>query len=292
MFVDQDDKKKSIDKESSEGGSSEGGSSEGGSSEERTEGGREAGESPLERQRAKVEAVAERLKAGDNSPKVKKRRVSWKEEFRKYEDLAATIRTESVNLTAEKQRLEKERQALAREELEVAAKKMGSMAQEFGERSGPINPDLLKMGSDALEKLERQVHPTKKRGLGTAITIRSLPDSPTFLPYSVAAAKFRRVQVRALAKTVGKGICGPGPSSIVASAAICLAWSRYFSDHAMETGEINLALTSAQLADKSRSMLVTAHELCEKEANARNATSNPLDPLALFRSKIVDTEPT
>jgi hypothetical protein len=79
-------------------------------------------------------------------------------------------------------------------------------------------------------------------------------------------------------------MCGPGPSSIVASAALMLAWSRYFSDKAATTEDADLVIRSARLADQSRQALLTAHELCAREAEARKQTdARGTDPLAAFR---------
>jgi hypothetical protein len=91
---------------------------------------------------------------------------------------------------------------------------------------------------------------------------------------------FRRAQCAELAKTVGGGICGPGPSSMIASAALQLAWSRYLGDAAAETGDAEMALRASKLADASRQNLLAAHELCAREAQAR--PKRDADPLAAF----------
>lgn len=123
-----------------------------------------------------------------------------------------------------------------------------------------------------------------KRGksrLTARLGLVSLPEDSSFTPYRRAAATFRRVQCSELARTVGGGVCGPGPSSVVASSALALAWSRYFSDQAATTGDAELAMRSARLGETSRQHLLAAHELCAREASARpRATS---DPLAAFR---------
>jgi hypothetical protein len=112
-----------------------------------------------------------------------------------------------------------------------------------------------------------------KRGrsrLAARLGLAALPDDSAFAPYRVSAATFRRVQCAELAKTVGGGVCGPGPSSIIASAALALAWSRYFSDLAAATGDPDIATRAIRMADSSRTMLLTAHELCAREAEARS----------------------
>jgi hypothetical protein len=91
---------------------------------------------------------------------------------------------------------------------------------------------------------------------------------PRFDPYARSARAFRRAHVTALARSVGGGHCGPGPASIVASAALQLAGSRF----AFEVlGDMALG---SRLADSSRQNLLAAHELCAREATARRE-ANP-----------------
>lgn len=101
----------------------------------------------------------------------------------------------------------------------------------------------------------------------TKVTTKETP--PEFEPYKRQAAAYRAVHCRELARNVGGGTCGPGPSAIVASSALMLAWSRYLSDEAAKTGSIDMITKSATLADKARQGLLTAHELCAREAMAR-----------------------
>jgi hypothetical protein len=110
--------------------------------------------------------------------------------------------------------------------------------------------------------------------LANRLGLRKLGDESAFRPYRAAAASFRRAQCAALAASVGGGRCGPSPSSIVASASLQLAWSRFLSDLAAETGDAKLALDSSRLADASRQNLMAAHELCAREAAARPAPVN------------------
>jgi hypothetical protein len=109
--------------------------------------------------------------------------------------------------------------------------------------------------------------------LARRLGLRELPEGAAFAPYRASAVAFRRAQCAALAANVGGGICGPAPSSVVASAALQLAWSRYLSDLAAEEGDSAMALASSRLADASRQNLLAAHELCAREAEAR-----PVDP--------------
>lgn len=128
-----------------------------------------------------------------------------------------------------------------------------------------------------------------KSRLAARLGLASLPDDSAVRPYMASAARFRRVQCAELARTVGGGVCGPAPSSIVASAALALAWSRYFSDRAAETGDPELATRAVRLADSSRQMLLTAHELCAREAQVRPRA--PVDPLERWMAPPKEGEP-
>ena len=121
-----------------------------------------------------------------------------------------------------------------------------------------------------------------KTRLSARLGLSKLPDGAAFRPYKAAASSFRRAQCAALASNVGGGYCGPAPSSMVASAALQLAWSRYFSDLAGGGGDTALALTASRLADASRQNLLAAHELCAREAASRQGA--PVDPMARIRA--------
>jgi hypothetical protein len=94
-------------------------------------------------------------------------------------------------------------------------------------------------------------------------------DDPILEPYKRAANDFRRVEVNRLAREVGNGICGPGPASIIGSAALQLAASRYLFDHA--GGRADMFKLASALANDSRQNLLAAHELVARQAKARPA---------------------
>ena len=124
---------------------------------------------------------------------------------------------------------------------------------------------------------------TRGRSRLTArLGLSTLAEGDAFAPYRRAAATFRRVQCSELARTVGGGVCGPGPSSVVASAALALAWSRYLSEEAARTGDADLAMRSARLGETSRQHLLAAHELCARVAATR--PRSPVDPMARIRA--------
>ncbi len=99
--------------------------------------------------------------------------------------------------------------------------------------------------------------------LARRLTLGESLADPRFEPYAKAARAFRRAQVTMLARSVGGGHCGPAPASIIASAALQLAGSRF----AFEVlGDMVLG---SRLADASRQNLLAAHELCAREAQSR-----------------------
>jgi hypothetical protein len=127
-----------------------------------------------------------------------------------------------------------------------------------------------------------------KTRLAERLGLAKLPESAAFAPYKSHAVSFRRAHCAELARNVGGGYCGPAPSSIVASAALALAWSRYFSDVAASTGDHELAMKAIRLGDQSRQALLTAHELCAREAESRPRA--PVDPLARWMPKAEDSK--
>ncbi len=98
--------------------------------------------------------------------------------------------------------------------------------------------------------------------LASRLGLSNIVADPSFAPYKGAAESFRRAQVTRLASTVGGGECGPAPSSIVASAALQLAASRWAFDRSMHE-------LGSKLANDSRQNLLAAHELASREAQSR-----------------------
>lgn len=112
--------------------------------------------------------------------------------------------------------------------------------------------------------------------LGRRLTLGKTLSDPRFEPYAKAATAFRKQHVTTLARNVGGGHCGAAPSSIVASAALQLAASRF----AFEVlGDFTLG---SRLADASRQNLLAAHELCAREAASRPKA----DPMSKLRARL------
>jgi len=68
---------------------------------------------------------------------------------------------------------------------------------------------------------------------------------------------------------VGGGRIGPGPASVVSSAAMQMAASRWLYDLGAQLGDAKALLDASRLADASRANILSAHELAAKEAEAR-----------------------
>jgi hypothetical protein len=98
------------------------------------------------------------------------------------------------------------------------------------------------------------------------------PDHP-FAPYARLGREWRDAHMDQLAATVGGGSVGPGPASVVSTAAIQLGASRWLSDVGAQTGDAKALLDASRLADASRQNLLAAHELCAKEAQAKPTQS-------------------
>lgn len=105
--------------------------------------------------------------------------------------------------------------------------------------------------------------------LARLLGFADIPDDHAFARYHRLAREWRDAHVSELASTVGGGQVGPGPASIVATAALQLAASRYFVDLGTEHGTPKLIMLGSKLANESRQNLLCAHELCAREAKAR-----------------------
>jgi hypothetical protein len=92
---------------------------------------------------------------------------------------------------------------------------------------------------------------------------------PAFKPYLAQAKAFAKQHVDSLARSVGGGQCSAGPASIVTTAALQLAASRYCFDQASTSGDADLFLKASKLGDASRNNLLSASDLCASEASAR-----------------------
>ncbi|AKV04562.1 hypothetical protein AKJ09_11225 [Labilithrix luteola] len=118
--------------------------------------------------------------------------------------------------------------------------------------------------------------------LVSALGLSALASDAEFTPYRDAGDEFVRHHLAALAARAG-GEVGPGPSSIVASAGLQLAASRFVSDKAAKSGDAKLFHLASTLANDSRQNLLAAYELAVREAGAKPRATG-LDAL---RSKVM-----
>lgn len=104
--------------------------------------------------------------------------------------------------------------------------------------------------------------------LHSALGLTELAADAAFAPYRAAGDAFVGEHLAALAMQAG-GEVGPGPASMVASAGVQLAASRYLSDRAAATGDAKVFAQASTLANDSRQNLLAAYELAVREAKAR-----------------------
>jgi hypothetical protein len=111
--------------------------------------------------------------------------------------------------------------------------------------------------------------------LARRLGLSTVPDCAEFAPYKKAAVDFRRSHCSSIARSVGGGFCGPGPSSIVATASLQLAASRFLFDLAGRKPSLKLFAEASRLANDSRQNLLAAHSLCALESRARVERPDP-----------------
>jgi hypothetical protein len=115
-----------------------------------------------------------------------------------------------------------------------------------------------------------------KRALLTGLGLANLGDEDAFKPYWVAVDDWVKNHLEVLAGMTG-GAVGPGPASIIGTAGVQLAASRFFSDQGTKSGSPKLFETASKLGDASRQNLLAAYELARREGEARK---NNIDPHA------------
>lgn len=131
--------------------------------------------------------------------------------------------------------------------------------------AGPVerHPDgrLTAAGARMLGRRGAMATNRRKRlaaELADQLGLATIPES--LKPYIAHAREFARAQLTRLTDAFGE--VGPGPSSMVQSAALALAASRA----AYASGD---ASKGASLAEKSRQTLLTAHHVADLEAKAK-----------------------
>ena len=103
-----------------------------------------------------------------------------------------------------------------------------------------------------------------------SLGLKKIADAATFKPYRDAAEEFVSHHLGELAKSSG-GLVGPGPSTMVASAGLQLAASRWAFDRGAAENDAAFIKLGSALANDSRQNLLAAYELAVREATARAA---------------------
>jgi hypothetical protein len=144
------------------------------------------------------------------------------------------------------------------------------------EPNGPVERRSNGQVADAASARALARLAVQKRALYTRI-LRSLglvelAADHAFYPYEVAGQEFADGYIESLA-SMFDGECGGGPASIVKTAGLQLAVSRYFYDKGKLAGDAKLLGQASQLGNDSRVSAGAAYELQSREAEARSKTT-------------------
>jgi hypothetical protein len=134
------------------------------------------------------------------------------------------------------------------------------------------------MGKRGGEAKARKVRLVDSLGLAT------IAEESSFGPYRAAAEEFVKAHLSSLATQAG-GEVGTGPSTMVASAGLQLAASRWAFDQAALAGDPGLMKLGSTLANDSRQNLLAAYEMATREAAAR--PKSPAEAQADLRRRIL-----
>lgn len=110
-----------------------------------------------------------------------------------------------------------------------------------------------------------------------SLGLAKIAEDSAFGPYRNAAEEFVSHHLASLAMVAG-GEVGPGPSTMVASAALQLAASRYAFDRFAETADPSWAKLGSTLSNDSRQNLLAGYELAVREAKARRDVAPSATP--------------
>lgn len=124
----------------------------------------------------------------------------------------------------------------------------------------------------------------KNSGIAKRLGLKKIPDGWPLKEYIRSGSHFRDTYCDYLATTVGDGYVSPAVASIVSSAALLLAWSRYYADHGAETGDTKMASLIVRLVCEHRCHLTSAYDLCKRETEDRRK-ARPEDPSHALRTE-------
>jgi hypothetical protein len=113
-----------------------------------------------------------------------------------------------------------------------------------------------------------------------------------FHPYEAAGQEFADAYIASLARMFD-GYCGEGPASIVKTAGLQLAASRFLYDQGKQSGDAKLLGQASSLGNDSRINAGAAYELQSREAVARKGAqkTDPGATLAAITAQLVATAP-
>lgn len=108
-------------------------------------------------------------------------------------------------------------------------------------------------------------------------------DHEAFAPYRRKAAGLRRAYCAELAVLAG-GMCGAGPSAMVAAGATEYAASRFILDQAAKTLSRDDFALAAKLSGAARQHFLAAYELAVRQAQLRGLGDKVPDADAVMRA--------
>ena len=115
---------------------------------------------------------------------------------------------------------------------------------------------------------------TSLASLASLLGLWEPPAEHSCAPYTRLAREWRDSHMAQLSATVGGGEVGPGPASVVSSAALQLGASRWLADTGAKAGDAKTLLDASRLANDSRQNLLAAHELAPARPQFAGATTS------------------
>lgn len=146
---------------------------------------------------------------------------------------------------------------------------------------GDMTPEQRHEAAKAWGRRGALVRASRTRLLGS-LGLTVLGAEHDFHGYEKAGEAFAEKHVETLG-AMFDGHVGEGPASIVMTAAIQLAASRFMYDRGKDKGDAKLLGEASKLGDASRQNILASYELQAREAAARKAGGNA-DPLAKWRT--------
>lgn len=123
----------------------------------------------------------------------------------------------------------------------------------------------------------------EKRQLGQLLGLKTPSPEAPLAPYYQLAREFRDAELSQLASGVGGGVVGAAAASMVSTAALQLAASRWLTDLGIEHSNVGALEKGSRFADASRQSLLAAHELTARRANLAPPGATVIDFAATAR---------